>query len=283
MKLNTGMRCHDLCEKMEMEKVFQLAKENGVHQIQLAFAKSISNYDFTTGHYNPGFARYIKEQLDKNEIHVAVLGCYINPTNPVEELRKKEVARFIEHLKYARIIGADMVGTETGRLSSDFRVTPETYSEDGYQLLLKSMREIVSAAEKLGVIVGVEGVFDHTLYSPARMKRFLDDIDSPNVEVILDSVNLIHPDEVAPEAQERVIRQAFEYYGDRISALHVKDFVFDGQNQLFRHVGEGLFCYEPLMKLIKEKKIHIPVLLENSSRERFHSDVAFLQEIYDRA
>ena len=40
MKLNTGMRCHDLCEKMEMEKVFQLAKENGVHQIQLAFAKS---------------------------------------------------------------------------------------------------------------------------------------------------------------------------------------------------------------------------------------------------
>ena len=43
-----------------------------------------------------------------------------------------------------------MVGTETGRLSSDFRVTPETYSEDGYQLLLKSMREIVSAAEKLG-------------------------------------------------------------------------------------------------------------------------------------
>lgn len=45
--------------------MFQLAKENGVHQIQLAFAKSISNYDFTTGHYNPGFARYIKEQLDK--------------------------------------------------------------------------------------------------------------------------------------------------------------------------------------------------------------------------
>ena len=36
------------------------------------------------------------------------------------------------------------------------------------------------------------------------------------------------------------------------------------------------------MQLIKEKKTHIPVLLENSSRERFHSDVAFLQEIYDR-
>ncbi|MFR8349205.1 MAG: hypothetical protein ACLVAV_07850 [Clostridium sp.] len=40
------------------------------------------------------------------------------------------------------------------------------------------MREIVSAAEKLGVIVGVEAVHDHTLYCPEIMRRFLEDIDS---------------------------------------------------------------------------------------------------------
>lgn len=282
MKLNTGMRCHDLCPKMEMEQVFAQVKANGIHQIQLAFGKSISNYDFTTGHYSPGFARYIASKLKENDIHVAVLGCYINPTNPIESRRQAEVARFIEHLKYARILGADMVGTETGRLDPDFKVTKESYTEEGYQLLLKSMREIVSAAEKLGVIVGVEGVFNHTLYSPARMKRFLEDIDSPNVEVILDAVNLIHPDQTAPEDQARVIDQAFAYYGDRISVLHVKDFVFDGENQLFRHVGDGKFCYEPLMKQVKANKPQITMLLENSSKDRFHGDVEFLQKIYDQ-
>ena len=102
------------------------------------------------------------------------------------------------------------------------------------------------------------------------------------MEVILDAVNLIHPDEVEPEAQKRVIDKAFSYYGDKISVLHVKDFVFDGEEQLFRHVGDGLFHYEPLMKQVKEKKPRITMLLENSSRERFHGDVAFLQEIYDR-
>ena len=282
MKLNTGMRCHDICPKMEMEKLFEQVKESGVRQIQLALGKSISNYDFTTGRYSPGFARAIAGELEKNEIHVAVLGCYINPTHPVESMRQAEVARFIEHLKYARVMGADMVGTETGRLDPEFRVTPETYTEDAYQLLLKSMRQIVAAAEKLGVIVGVEGVFDHTLYSPARMKRFLEDIDSPNVEVILDAVNLIHPNEVEPEAQARVVDRAFALYGDRIGVLHVKDFVFDGGNQLFRHVGDGLFRYEPLMKQVKEKKPHIAMLLENSSRDRFHGDVEFLQKIYDQ-
>ena len=278
--LSFGMRCHDICPKMPMEELFQEVRANQIDQIQLAFGKSISDYDFSVGHYSPGFGCYIASLLEKNQIHVAVLGCYINPIHPIESRRQAEVAKFIEHLKYAKIIGADMVGTETGRLDPDMKVTPETFTETAYQRLLKSMREIVSAAEKLGVTVGVEGVFDHTLYSPAMMKRFLEDIDSPNVEVILDSVNLIHPDEV--ERQEEVIDKAFAYYGDRITMLHMKDFVFDGSSQIFRHVGEGLFQYEPLMKHLKEKKPHITMLLENSNKERYHSDVEFLKEIYDR-
>ncbi len=279
--LSFGMRCHDICPKMPMEPLFEEVKANGIDQIQLAFGKSISDYDFSVGHYSSGFAHYIRKKLDQNGIHVAVLGCYINPINPIESKRQAEVAKFIEHLKYAKIIGADMVGTETGRLDPNMKVVPETFTETAYQLLLKSMREIVSAAEKLGVTVGVEGVFNHTLYSPAMMKRFLEDIDSPNVEVILDSVNLIHPEEV--DCQEEVISKAFDYYGDKITMLHMKDFVFEGQDQIFRYVGEGLFHYEPLMKLLKEKKPHITMLLENSRKERYHSDVKFLQEIYDRA
>lgn len=278
--LSFGMRCHDICPKMPMEELFQEVRANKIHEIQLAFAKSISDYDFSAGHYSAGFGRYIASLLEKNEIHVAVLGCYINPIHPIESRRQAEVAKFIEHLKYAKMIGADMVGTETGRLDPDMKVTAETSTETAYQRLLKSMREIVSAAEKLGVIVGVEGVFDHTLYSPAMMKRFLDDINSPNVEVILDSVNLIHPEEV--ECQTEVIDKAFAYYGDRITMLHIKDFVFDGNNQVFRHVGEGLFQYEPLMKHLKQEKPHITMLLENSNKERYHSDVEFLQKIYEK-
>lgn len=40
MKLNTGMRCHDLCPKMEMEKLFARVREHDIRQIQLAFGKS---------------------------------------------------------------------------------------------------------------------------------------------------------------------------------------------------------------------------------------------------
>ena len=221
----------------------------------------------------------IRKKLDENDIHVAVLGCYINPVNPDEKERQKAVAKFIEHLKYAKVIGADMVGTETGRYDAGFKVVPYTSTEGCYQLLLKSMRELVTAAEKLGVIVGVEAVHDHTLYCPEIMRRFLEDIDSPNVEAILDPVNLISAEHVADQDEE--INKAFRLYGDRISVVHVKDFVMKEGKPEFAHVGEGLFHYEHLMKNLKKDKPYITMLLENSTKERYHQDVEYLQKIYD--
>lgn len=278
--MNYGMRCHDICQKGTMDEVFDAVKANGIHQIQLALGKSISGYDFNYGHYSPGFGRTIGQKLKERDIHVAVLGCYINPTNPDEKMRQAEVRKFIEHLKYAKAIGADMVGTETGRYDADFKVVPYTYTEGCYQLLLKSMREIVSAAEKLGVIVGIEAVHDHTLYCPEMMRRFLEDMNSPNVEAILDPVNLISAENY--QNQDEILEKVFKLYGDRISMIHIKDFVMkDGQPE-FAYVGDGLFHYETLMKLLKKEKPYAAMLLENSNTERYHSDVAYLQKIYEQ-
>lgn len=277
--MNYGMRCHDICPKGDIDTVFDAVQNLGIHQIQLAFGKSIAGLDFSYGHYSPGLGRMVAQKLKERDIHVSVLGCYINPVNPDEGKRQAEVRRFIEHLKYAKAIGADMVGTETGRYDAGFKAVPYTYTEGCYQLLLKSMREITAAAEKLGVIVGVEAVHDHTLYCPEMMRRFLEDIDSPNVEAILDPVNLIGAGDA--DHQQEIIERAFKLYGDRITMVHVKDFVLrDGETE-FAHVGDGLFDYRPLLKKLKEQKPYITMLLENSSPDRYHSDVAYLQKIYE--
>lgn len=277
--MSFGMRGHDLGGKQNFSEFLEKVSENKINLVQLAFKKSISDIDFSLGNYNAGLGYFIKKNLDKNDIHVAVLGCYINPTNPIEAKRQEAVNTFIEHLKYARMIGADMVGTETGRYDPNLKIVPYTYTEGAYQLLLKSMKEIVSAAEKLGVIVGVEGVATHTLYSPEMMQRFLRDINSPNVEVILDPVNLLDINNY--KEQEKVLDRAFEYYGDKISVLHVKDFKIEDNEVKFEQVGEGLFNYEHLFSHIKAKKPHITMLIENSNEARYKSDCEYLQKIYD--
>ncbi|MBR2528370.1 MAG: sugar phosphate isomerase/epimerase [Blautia sp.] len=279
-----GMRCHDLCPKGPLTQMLDQVQEKGIRHIQLAFGKSVSDYDFSPGHYSAGFGYYIAEELKKRQIHVAVLGCYINPANPDETAREAAVDRFIEHLKYAKRIGADMVGTETGRYSVDFSVTEETKSPKCYETVRKSFARIVKAAEQLGVTVGIEGVFDHTIHSPQMMARLLADLDSEAVEVIFDAVNLMTPEtEFDIVLQRRLIDKAFSLYGDRISVLHLKDFVFEGQKQSYRHPGEGHFDYSCLMEHISKEKPHIIGLLENSSPDRFQEDCAFLARKYERS
>lgn len=273
-----GMRVHDVCPKGEMQSVLDNTAALGVRHIQLAMGKSFSDVNTTPGHYSAGLAWRIRQELEQRRLHTAVLGCYINPAHPEEESRLLEVKKFIEHLRYARILGADMVGTETGRFSASMQVTEETRTEKCYQLVLDSFRRIREAAERLGVVVGVEGVFNHTLHSPEMMQRFLEEIDSPNFEVIMDPVNMISPERVSPEQQRSVIQQCFSLYGDRITVLHLKDFCFEGELHKYQPVGEGCFCFPAIMEEIRAWKPEIIGILENSSPERYHRDCSFLQE-----
>ena len=278
-----GMRVHDICGKGTVTEVLDKVQDLGIKYIQLAMSKSFSEVDTSVGHYNAGLGDYVGAELEKRNIHVSILGCYINPAHPDEEKRMLEVKRFIEHLKYSKRMGADMVGTETGRAHPNMKIVPETYTEENYQRVLDSFKRIRDAAEKLGVMVGVEGVFNHTLHSPEMMRRFLDDIDSVNFDVILDSVNLIKPEfEKDPAGQNAIIKKAFDLYGDRITTLHLKDGVFEDNDQRFRHPGEGFFNYEELMRQVSIWKPYIVGTLENSTPDRYYEDCRFLQEQYDK-
>lgn len=280
-----GMRCHDLCPKQEMLKVLDEVKAHNIHHIQLAMSKSFSDYDTSYGHYSAGFGNYIGEELRKRDIHVAILGCYINPVTPDKDARMREVDRFIEHLKYAKRMGADMVGTETGRFSIDMKPTPLTATEECYKTLVDSFERIVDAAERLGVTVGVEGVHNHTLQTPELMKRFLDDMASPALEVIFDACNMMPQEAKTAEAQDTIIKKCFDLYGDRISVLHLKDYLFEPGNecQSFRRPGHGIFHYNELMKQVRANKPMIIGLLEDSSPETYEADCAYLQARYDEA
>ena len=88
-----GMRAHDL-DYGDIEVLSDKLAQYNKHTIQFALLKSVTNVNIKDGSFSPGLARYIKKALDKNDISISVLGCYINPVNPDLEARKKEIARF---------------------------------------------------------------------------------------------------------------------------------------------------------------------------------------------
>lgn len=274
--LNIGVRTHDFA-KGSIEEIANIISEKGFGSIQLALKKSIEGFEGKKGEITAGFANNIRKKLDKKDIRIAVLGCYINMGHKGLEMGKLS-DYFKEHIKYARDFGCTIIGTETGSLNGDYSFNEGNHSEEALEHFIENLKPLVEEAEKFGVIVGIEAVTKHIVNTPERMKYVLDKINSNNLQVIFDPVNLL--DENNYENQEKIVDKSFELFGDKIAIIHSKDFVIESGKIKTVYTGKGLFNYKHLIKKLKIEKPNIDILLENAIPEKSLEIVEFLNGLY---
>lgn len=275
--MNLGIRAHDI-ENKDLEDLTQKLTEKNLYTVQFALKKSIKEWEITTSSLNTGLARKISRQLNEKSINISVLGCYINMIHPNPEERKKALDYFKAHIRFARDFECSIVGTETGGVLEEIVYTKENYSEEAYQKVVTSVKELVLEAEKFGVIVGIEGGINHPIYSPKMMKRLIDDVDSNNLQIIFDPVNYLTLENY--QEQKKIMDEAFELFGDRIIIIHAKDFVVNQNKIEFVPVGKGKLDYLHLFNKIKFSKPCIPILMEDTQEPHIDHGTAYLTKIY---
>ncbi|WP_462406946.1 sugar phosphate isomerase/epimerase family protein [Gracilibacillus sp. Marseille-QA3620] len=281
MKANIGIRAHDM-EGLPLEQLTKAISAKGLTSVQLALAKSFGDYfDTGSGCLSPGYAHQIFRAFQKEDVQIAVLGCYINMIHPDDMERRKALDRFKEHIRFARSFGCSIVGTETGNVNADIVYTEDNFGESPYQRVLESVTELVEEAEKFGVIVGIEGGINHPIHTPKRMKRLLDDIKSNNIQVIFDPANYLTPENYLH--QEDVYEEAFELFGDRIVIVHAKDVVVKENSIQMVPVGTGQLNYDAVFRYFKHNKPFINILLEDTRDPYIDQCVTYLQEKYEQA
>ncbi|MCX7708451.1 MAG: sugar phosphate isomerase/epimerase [Clostridia bacterium] len=277
--MRLGVRAHDF-GKLPVEELAKKISQKGFRCIQLALSKSIAGLEAGLGRLNPGMAYHIGKTFDRYGIQIAVLGCYINPVHPDKEERRLQIERFKEHIRYARDFGCSVIATETGSLNADFSFHPENHGKNAFRILLESVKELVEEAEKFGVFVGIEGVTRYVTQSPERVARVLQEIQSNHLQIVFDPVNLISIENY--ENQEKVICDSFDMFGDRIVALHAKDFVIEEQVVRSVQAGKGLLNYELLFGLLKQRKPYCNILMEDAKVDIMDEGIAYLKGIYER-
>lgn len=278
--MRIGVRAHDE-GKMGFEELAKTMGDQGFTCTHLALYKAISDFKVDNRAMTPGLAAYIRETLSRNHIDVAVLGCYLNPGNPDPAQLKEILERYKAHIRFASWLGVGVVGTETGAPNVEYKYEEACRSEEALQTLIGTLREIVDYAEKMGVVFAIEPVRTHIIYNVERARRVLDAINSPNLQIIFDPVNLLGDDNFAE--QDQVIRDAFELLGDDIAVIHGKDFVVE--NGKIRSVGAGLggLHYDLLMKYVKEYKPYIQLTLENVNHDNAVDCKRYVEEKYKNA
>ena len=235
--MQLGLRLHD-AKKLPMEELLPLVRSQGYTCAHLALRKLLPDVPCTASALTPGYASYLKHVFAQNGIDIAVLGNYLNLMHPEEGYIREAMELYLAHIRFASLLGCGMVGTETGAPNAAYRFCPECREEKTLSLFIKRLTPIVRYAEQFGVIFAIEIVARHSVYDAKTCRRVLDEIGSPNLQVLFDPVNMLDLDNV--DRREEVFAEAIELLGKDVAMVHLKDFIFTpGEGWGLKSVGAG--------------------------------------------
>lgn len=276
--MQIGLRLHDAV-KLPLEERLVKVKEQGFYCGHLALSKVVSEYSVKDSALTPGYAMYLKNLFQKNQLDVAVLGCYLNLATPNKEKLAQFMNRYEAHIRFASLLGAAVVGTETGAPNEAYEYEPACHTEEALELFIERLRPVVRCAEKFGVIFAIEPVWNHIVSTPKRARKVLDTINSPNLKIILDPVNLLSM--VNYKERDEVIAEAIELLGEDVAMVHIKDFIIENEKMVSVGAGTGMMNYEQILRFIKKDKPFMHVTLENTNPDNAVWCKDFIQNQYD--
>ena len=276
--LRIGYRAHDLgsfTSASELGKRIEEIRKTSF--IQLALKKVIPSSK-PWQEWDEEYISSITSELKAHGVSVAIVGCYINPIHPDPEKRKLEVERFRKSLSLTKAFGCPYVATETGSWHPELKYSIETSDPKNIGIFKESLSEMLDAAEKYDAYVAIEAVSrSHSISSPERMRDILDTFRTDRLKVIFDPVNLIpytglpEPDGVplripTAETEHKFVTEVLDLYGDRLIAIHCKDYILTEEAGL--KIGNlpaltGCFRWKEFAEEIHRRNIDVPWLMEN--------------------
>ena len=273
-----GLRLHD-AEKLPLQQQLAVVRDQGFTCVHLALSK-VEGQTADPVALTPGYAMYLKRIFEKAGIDIAVLGNYLNLATPDPEALKKNQERYAAAFRFASILGAGVVGTETGNPNTGYTYDPEkSHTDEALETFITNLRPVVRDAERFGVILAIEPVWRHIVYNPQRARIVLDEINSPNLRIIFDPVNLL--DEENLSRRDEVLKEAMTLLEKEIEVIHLKDYKTETGPRTCMGAGLGDMDYRAVLKFAKEKKPYIHATLENTKPENARSALVYLRGIED--
>lgn len=240
--MKIGIRLHDLA-KESYKTIFEKCKAAGFDYIQLVFKKALLDDENNVMLFSKENALKVKPYLENSGLKVSMLGAYFNPVHSNKELVKSNIAYFKEHLKYASLLDANYVGSETGSYNDDkWTYNPKNQTEEGYQESISVFKDLVKTAEEYGSTVLMEPAYGHVMYDVKTLKRAFDEINSDNLKVTIDIYNLLYIGNY--KNYKEIFHEALTTFNKDIKVIHLKDFnvVDDSLKQC--GLGKGIIDFD---------------------------------------
>lgn len=275
--LNMTIRGHDLSGVTSVKELATQTKKQGVHNLQLALGMSFPEMPSGAAELNPGMGAAIKRELAQEDVQVGILSCYINMIHPDPEIREQLLQKFESYVRHARYFGAAMVASETGCVLPEIQYTEQNFTDEAFADMVAIIRRLVKAGEAAGMLVGIEPGLNHPLYSLERVEQLLAAVDSDYLGIIFDPSNLITSKNYLDQVS--IVESAFERFGDKIVAVHLKDFRVEDGQIVPVNLGDGNIDYRAIAGIIAEYKPYCFVVLEETKDDAIGKAVQLLDAV----
>lgn len=268
--MKIGVRAHDY-GRHGVAEYAALLKSEGYEAVQLAIPKAFTGIERYEDITEP-LCEQIREEFEKQNIEIAVLGCYMDLGNPNETVRAQAVATFKSCLRFNKIIGARVVGSETA-----YPHLSKLQKHQWFPAMMDSLKELRDEAERLDVWMAIEPVGWHPLEDVETARDVLRELDSDHVKIIFDPANVLErPMEVQ---QGAYWKRCFETLGAFIETIHLKDFTVDENGGYVpKLLGEGDMDYAVLREWLKTRP-DMPLLREEMDPAHAKREIAFMREL----
>ncbi len=205
-------------EAASMEFCIEKAAAMGFDGIELLLVQMSSE--------EHGHLQKIKRQACHAGLDLMGFSTHQGFLNPKKEYRDENIAKTIHQIELAYALGIPTMRLNTGRwgtsesfdaLMANKGIEPaiEGYTdEDGFKWVIDSIAECIPVAERCGVILGLENHWGLGR-TAAGVKRIVDTIDSPWLQVTLDTGNFLENrwEQFQMLAPQTCLVQAKTYYG----------------------------------------------------------------------
>ena len=162
--LQVGIRLHDM-EPTSLENRLALAKEQGFSCIHLASKIIYKEYGIDRHGLTPGLAAHIRRECEKNNLNIAIYGCYLNLANPDQTQLNEIIEEYKANMRFAHWLGSPLLGTETGCPNTTYSFCPEAHEEEALVYFLKNLKTVVDYAQHYSVTIAIEPVWKTDLRS----------------------------------------------------------------------------------------------------------------------
>jgi L-ribulose-5-phosphate 3-epimerase len=198
--LKKGLGFGMIKEDLSLTDKFKLVKDLGFDGIELNSPVDLNKTELINAKEKSGIE--LPSVVNKDHWQMPL-------SDPDPKVREQIIKSVATSLQEVKDFGGDTVLVVPGV------VNEKVSYEQAYFTAMNSIRELIPFAEKTGMQIGLENVWNNFLISPLEAKRFIDEINHPLVGWYFDIGNILRygwPEHWIETLQSRIMK------------LHIKEF-----------------------------------------------------------